>query len=32
MEKLQPFGINGYNLKKKSREERLRMISANKNV
>ncbi len=32
MEKLQPFGSNGYNLKKKSREERLKMIAENKNV
>ncbi len=30
IEKLQPFGKNGYNLKKKSREERLRMIAANR--
>lgn len=32
MEKLQPFGTNGYNLKKKSREERLEMIADNRKI
>ena len=31
LEKLQPFGEKGYNEKKKTTEERLRMIAANKN-
>lgn len=30
LEKLQPFGDKGYNEPKKTREERLRMISANR--
>jgi hypothetical protein len=30
LEKLQPFGDKGYNEPKKTREERLRMIAANK--
>ncbi len=30
LEKLQPFGEKGYNEKKKTRAERLRMIAANK--
>jgi hypothetical protein len=29
LEKLEPYGENGYNEKKKTREERLRMIAAN---
>jgi predicted alpha/beta hydrolase family esterase len=32
LEKLQPFGKQGYNIRKKSREERLQMIAANKKV
>ena len=31
IEKLQPFGDKGYNERKRSREERLRMIAANRN-
>lgn len=31
LENLQPFGDKGYNERKKTREERLRMIAANKN-
>lgn len=31
-EKLQPYGKKGYNLKKKSREERLQMIAANRKI
>jgi len=31
LEKLQPYDDRGYNERKKTREERLRMISANKN-
>lgn len=30
LEKLQPYGDKGYNERKKTREERLRMIAANK--
>ena len=30
LEKLQPYGDKGYNEKKKTREERLRMIAANR--
>jgi len=30
LERLQPYGMRGYNEKKKSKEERLRMISANR--
>ena len=30
LEKLQPFGEKGYNERKKTREERLRMIASNK--
>ena len=30
LEKLEPYGDKGYNERKKTREERLRMISANK--
>lgn len=30
LEKLQPYGEKGYNEKKKTREERLRMIAANR--
>ena len=30
LEKLQPYGDRGYNEKKKTREERLRMIAANR--
>lgn len=32
LEKLKPFGENGYNEKNKTREERLRMIAANRKV
>ncbi|HEV7698918.1 MAG TPA: GIY-YIG nuclease family protein [Pyrinomonadaceae bacterium] len=32
LEKLEPYGDNGYNERKKSREERLRMIAANRNL
>jgi hypothetical protein len=32
LEKLQPFGEKGYNEKKKTREERLRMIAANRKI
>lgn len=32
LEKLQPFGNKGYNEKKKTREERLRMIESNRRV
>ena len=31
LEKLEPYGEQGYNVPKMTREERLRMISANKN-
>ena len=32
LEKLQPFGDKGYNERKKTREERLRMIAANRKL
>jgi hypothetical protein len=32
LEKLEPYGQKGYNEKKKTREERLRMIAANRSV
>lgn len=32
LEKLQPYGNAGYNQKKKTREERLRMIAANRKL
>ena len=32
LEKLQPYGEKGYNTKKKTREERLRMIAAKNNI
>jgi hypothetical protein len=32
LEKLQPYGDKGYNEKKKTREERLRMIAANRKL
>lgn len=32
LEKLQPYGERGYNEPKKTREERLRMISSNKKI
>lgn len=32
LEKLQPYGEKGYNDPKKTREERLRMIAANRNL
>lgn len=32
LEKLQPFGENGYNEPKKTREQRLQMIAANRKV
>ena len=32
LDKVRPFGRNGYNEKKLTREERLRMIAANRNL
>lgn len=32
LEQIQPFGENGYNERKKTREERLRMIAANRRI
>ncbi|HEV8591361.1 MAG TPA: GIY-YIG nuclease family protein [Pyrinomonadaceae bacterium] len=32
LEKLEPYGDRGYNEKKKTREERLRMIAANRKI
>ena len=32
LEKLEPYGDNGYNERKKTREERLRMIAANRKL
>lgn len=32
LEKLEPYGENGYNEKKKTREERLQMIAANRKL
>jgi hypothetical protein len=32
LEKLEPYGDRGYNVRKKTREERLRMIAANRNA
>lgn len=32
LEKLEPYGERGYNEKKKTREERLRMIAANRKI
>ncbi len=32
LEKLEPYGEKGYNEKKKTREERLRMIAANRKI
>ena len=32
LEKLEPFGDNGYNERKLTREERLRMIAANRKL
>lgn len=32
LEKLEPYGVNGYNLRKMTREERLRMMAAQRNA
>ena len=32
LEKLEPYGERGYNVRKKTREERLQMIAANRNA
>ena len=32
LEKLEPYDLKGYNVRKKTREERLRMIAANRKI